>query len=122
MWHGVIEAWGQAEPQWSHENSKLANKAGLVAVTDFLVERLNLKMEEGFDVTDPEAVQAFCKSVMSSVLPPFWLLPWNQKELDTSAGRSLIKQSLAALRTAVASKHEDPFSKVPLLRDIEEAE
>jgi DGQHR domain-containing protein len=119
MWHGVTDAWTDAQRAWSHEDSKLADKAGLVAVTEFLVERLNLKMEEGFDVADPQAVQEFCKNVMSSVLPDFWLLPWSKKELDTSAGRSLIKQSLAALRTAVASKHEDPLSKVPLLREVE---
>jgi DGQHR domain-containing protein len=122
MWHGVIGAWGRTKPAWSHENSKLVDKAGLVAVTEFLVERLNLKMEEGFDISDPEAVQKFCKGVMSSVPADFWILPWNKKELDTSAGRSLIKQSLIALRTAVASKSEDPLSKVPLLREVEDTD
>jgi len=122
MWRGVAEAWGRDDKEWHDDDSKLADKAGMVAVTEFLVERLNLKREDGLDVTDPDKVQEFCRTVMSAVVPEFWILPWNKKELDTSAGRSLIKQSLSELRTAVASKRRDPLAKVPLLRSSEGAE
>lgn len=122
MWRGVATAWNRQDKPWHHEESKLADKAGMVAVTEFLVERLNLKREDGLDVSDPAKVQGFCQSIMASVLPDFWLMEWNQKGLDTSAGRNLIRQSLAELRTAVSSNRPDPLAKVPLLRTTEPAE
>lgn len=122
MWRGVVEAWGSVKPVWYDENSKLADKASVVAVTEFLIERSNLKIEEGFDIGDLHAVQAFCKGVMSGVPPTFWLAPWNKKELDTSTGRILIKQSLAEVRRASASRLEDPVSSAPLVGPVESVE
>jgi DGQHR domain-containing protein len=116
MWRGVAAAWTHPDKPWHHEESKLADKAGLVAVTEFLVERLNTKREEGLDVSDPAQVEEYSRLIMSTVLPDFWLSEWNEKGLDTSAGRNLIRQSLAALRTAVSTKHAAPLTKVPLLR------
>lgn len=116
MWRGVAAAWTHPDKPWHHEESKIADKAGMVAVTEFLVERLNTKREEGLDVADPAQVEEYCRVVMSTVLPDFWLAEWNEKGLDTSAGRNLIRQSLAALRTAVSTKHPAPLTKVPLLR------
>jgi hypothetical protein len=116
IWRGVALAWTRSDVRWHDDNSKLADKASMVAVTEFLVERLNLKREDGLDISDPAKVQEFCQATMSNVRTEFWLLPWNKSGLDTSAGRSLIRQSLAELRTAVASNHPDPFAMVPLLR------
>lgn len=114
MWRGVVEAWGETEPTWYSENSKLAGKASIVAVTEFLVERVNMKIEEGLDVGSLSDVQNFCKDVMKGVPPSFWTSPWNKSELDTSAGRSLIRQSLAEIRRASASRLDDPVNHAPL--------
>jgi hypothetical protein len=121
----------QAGPLWT---APVADETAFVALMDDLRSaalRVALILrQEGkcflcqgeFDIADPDAVREYCKSVMSTVLPDFWLLPWNKKELDTSTGRGLIKQSLAALRTAVSSRHEEPLSKVPLLQNNEVGE
>lgn len=115
MWRGVVEAWGDAEPAWHAEVSKLAGKASIVAVTEFLVERVNMKIEEGLDVGNPTDVQNFCKDVMRGVPTTFWTSPWNKTELDTSSGRTLIRQSLAEIRRASASRLEDPVRYAPLI-------
>ena len=78
-------------------------------MTEFIVERLNMKLEDGFDVTDLAAIEKFSKQVMKPVPARFWLMAWTEKGLDTSAGRGMIRESLAAIRTAVASGADDPL-------------
>ncbi len=115
IWRGVRDSWNSGNVTWiaasntETEHSKLVDKAGLVAVTEFIVERLNLKLEDGFDVTNPTLVEEFSKSVMQSVPSRFWLMKWTETGLDTSAGRSLIRQSLAEIRTAASSGADDPL-------------
>lgn len=120
MWRGVRDSWTDRKVGWASEQSRLLDKASIVAVTEFLIERMNIKIEEGFDSTDLELVQDYCKEVMSTVPVQFWLVEWRKKELDTSAGRSLIRQSLAEVRRAVASNWEDPLSYAPLLKSSAE--
>ena len=115
MWRGVIAAWDSKQHTWSAKESKLADKAGFVAVTEFLVERLSLQIEEGFNISDLGEIEGFSKKVMSNIPSSFWLVKWNKGELDTSAGRGLIKQSLAEVRRATASGLEDPISFAPLV-------
>jgi DGQHR domain-containing protein len=115
MWRGVSAAWDSTQHAWSDKESKLPDKAGLVAVTEFLVERLNLQIEEGFNISDLGEVEGFSKKVMSNIPATFWLVKWNKGELDTSSGRSLIKQSLADVRRATASGLEDPLSFAALV-------
>lgn len=115
MWRGVRDGWQGSPKSWRDESSKLVDKAGLVAVTEFLVDRVNHRIEDGFDVSDPTAVESFAKAVMGVIPASFWLMPWTKSELDTSAGRDIIKKALAAVRTAVASQQVDPFENVPLV-------
>lgn len=119
MWWGIIAAWNVTDSKWSDEKSKLVQKAGLVAVTEFLIERLNMKIEEGFDVTDLNEVRTFCEKVMKSIPSRFWLIDWTQRELDTSAGRALIRQSLASIRTAASGGADDPLSDAVLVPSSE---
>lgn len=116
MWRGVLLTWNRVDILWHDPESKLAGKASMVAVSEYLIERLNYQREEGLNITDPARVQDFCQTTMRNVLTEFWLMAWNKSELDTSAGRYLIRQSMIELRTAVASNHPDPFAKVPLTK------
>lgn len=121
MWRGVRDSWGIKSVAWnagnkdSNKHSKLVDKAGLVAVTEFLVQRLNHMTEEGLDATDLSQVEEYCKSVMKSIPSRFWLMEWKEKQLDTSVGRGLIRQSLASIRSAVAARSDDPLSEAVLL-------
>jgi DGQHR domain-containing protein len=126
MWRGVRESWDVDDVEWCAEDadnvnrhSKLVDKAGLVAVTEFLIQRLNMKIEEGFDITDLDEVQTYCRTVMQSVPSRFWLIEWNERQLDTSAGRGLIRQSLASIRTATSSGADDPIRDAVLVPSTE---
>lgn len=122
MWRGVRDSWNIAGVKWNaahskdpSKHSKLVDKAGLVAVTEFLVQRLNLMTEEGLDATDVVEVEKYCKKVMASIPSRFWLMEWNEKQLDTSVGRGLIRQSLSSIRTAVSSNADDPLQEAVLV-------
>lgn len=118
MWTGVMRSWNIPDPVWNDENSKLIQKAGLVAVTEFLVERINMQVEDGFDPADIDAVGRFCRSIMSTIPSRFWIMEWNQRQLDTSAGRSLIRQSLSAIRAATASGADSPLEDAVLVSQV----
>lgn len=122
MWRGVRDAWDVDNVEWCsqdqenvHRHSKLVDKAGLVAVTEFLIERLNMKIEEGFDISDLDRVQAYCKEVMEAIPSRFWLLTWTEHQLDTSVGRGMIRQSLASIRTATSTGADDPLADAVLV-------
>ncbi len=122
MWRGVRDSWNVKDVKWNASNksdsskhSKLVDKAGLVAVTEFLVQRMNIMTEEGLDATNLVDVEEYCRNVMKGIPSRFWLMEWKEKQLDTSVGRGLIRQSLAAIRTAVAGKADDPLSEAVLL-------
>jgi DGQHR domain-containing protein len=125
IWRGVRDAWNSDTVAWNSasktesEHSKLVDKAGLVAVTEFIVERLNHKLEEGFDVNDLVSVEAFSKAIMLPVPSRFWSMKWTETGLDTSAGRSLIRQSLAEIRTGAANGVDDPLVGVVLVPSSE---
>jgi DGQHR domain-containing protein len=125
IWRGVRDAWNSENVTWSaasdteNQHSKLVDKSGLVAVTEFIVERLNHKLEDGFDVNDLVSVEAFSKSIMLPVPSRFWSIKWTETGLDTSAGRSLIRQSLAEIRTAAANRVDDPLKGAVLVPSSE---
>ncbi|MEI7909626.1 MAG: DGQHR domain-containing protein [Verrucomicrobiota bacterium] len=48
LWTGVKLAYSQTENVWGPAPSKLLSKAVIVALTDYFVARMNLKLEEGF--------------------------------------------------------------------------
>ena len=122
MWRGVRDSWNASKVKWNasskqvSKHSKLVDKAGLVAVTEFLVKRLNMMAEEAeLDPTDIVAVEKYCNKAMSAIPSRFWLMEWNEKQLDTSVGRGLIRQSLASIRTAVGAKADDPLREAILV-------
>lgn len=122
MWRGVRDSWDVPTVRWIAadsknvaKHSKLVDKAGLVAVTEFLVQRLNIKTEEGLDATDIVAVEETCMDVMSRIPSRFWLTKWNETQLDTSVGRGLIRQSLSSIRTAVSSGADAPLQEAILI-------
>ena len=126
MWRGVRDSWGAKNVTWDaadkndpSKHSRLVDKAGLVAVTEFIVARLNVKLEDGFDVTDLGAIEKFSKQLMKPVPARFWLMTWTEKGLDTSAGRGMIRESLSAIKTAAASGAEDPLQDSRLVPTTE---
>lgn len=111
LWRGVKAAY-TGTMVWADESSNLLLKAAIVAVTELLVARMNVRIEDGFDVGNPEAISEFATNIMSTVPSDFWMRRWARKGLDTSAGRRLIQEALSDIRRATAQRHEDPLSTV----------
>lgn len=115
MWRGIKQSPGY-DIIWLNDESKLLTKAPFVATTEFLVERLNQKIEDGeIDPTDIQAVENYSTDLMSKIPGEFWTLDWGPKSLDTSAGRALIRDALSKIRTNVSRGIMDPFNKIDLL-------
>lgn len=102
LWRGVNSAYSQDEDVWSSAPSKLLSKAVIVALTDYFVARMNLRLEEGFDPTNLDSVRNYAKGTIEGIPPKFWLTTWARKSLDTSAGRDLIKEALSHMKRAEA--------------------
>ena len=115
IWTGIRDAWSVADVVWDDPSSKLVSKAGLVAATEFVVERLNVRAEEGIDVSDWDVVHDESKRMFGRVPGEFWLFPWSQKGLDTSAGRGLIRNALSRVRRQASREGTDPFDGVMLI-------
>lgn len=113
MWNGIKSAVEEAYQQpWGKTDLKLYSKAGLVAVTEFVVSRLNLNAENGVDVTDPDYVHDQAAKIISEIPVSFWLLPWRRKSLDTSAGRETIRDAMRRVRVARHHSELDPLQSV----------
>jgi DGQHR domain-containing protein len=103
LWLGVRAAYRKTKRVWGPAPSKLLSKAVVVALTEYFVTRINLKIEEGFDPTDLAKVQAFGESTIRGIPAEFWLANWERKSLDTSAGRDLIVQAVRQMKRAEAT-------------------
>jgi DGQHR domain-containing protein len=107
LWRGVKSAYSQTVNVWGPAPSKLLSKAVIVALTDYFVERINLKLEEGFDPTDLDAVSKYSEDTIKGIPAEFWLITWARKSLDTSAGRDLIKEAISNMKRAEAMGHDE---------------
>ena len=95
LWGAVRSAWPDL---WVPE-SRLLGKAGLVAMTQFLLEDLTpLVDRDRLDAANPDEVQAEATDVLRDLEPDFWTSDWTMTSLDTSAGRQLIVEALQKVR------------------------
>jgi DGQHR domain-containing protein len=100
LWHGVKLAYQNVEGVWGGAPSKLLSKAVIVALTEYFIARINLKLEEGFDPADTDAVTSYAKSTIGGIPSDFWLTNWERKSLDSSSGRELIMQAISRMKRA----------------------
>jgi len=103
LWRGVKSAYKHTKGVWGPAPSKLLSKAVIVALTEYFIARINLKIEEGFDPTDTPKVEDYAKSTIEGIPSEFWQTTWGRKSLDTSAGRDLIKQAIGRMKRAEAT-------------------
>ena len=95
LWGAVRSEWPQL---WVPE-SRLLGKAGLVAMTQFLLEDLTpLVDRDRLDAANPDEVLAEATDVLGDLEPDFWTSDWTMASLDTSAGRQLIVEALQKVR------------------------
>lgn len=96
LWRAIKEEWPEL---WVSE-SKLLQKVGLVTMTMFVIDDLiPLADREGINLADPDQVrQEVDGNILSYLNPEFWEREWSAKSLDTSAGRKLVVDALAAVR------------------------
>jgi DGQHR domain-containing protein len=101
IWSAVKEAW----PTLWRENSKLLGKAGLVAMTQFLLDDLTPLIDRGdIDAGNPDSVAKDAGETLQSVTPEFWEADWSLKGLDTQAGRQTIVEDLQKSRRNLRRK------------------
>ncbi|QKE37680.1 DGQHR domain-containing protein [Ferrovum myxofaciens] len=114
MWRGIKKAPGY-DNIWLNNDSNLLSKASLVATTEFLIERINQKIEDGeIDPTEIQGVEQYSTELMSKIPSEFWTTKWEVKSLDTSAGRGLIRDALSKIRTNISRGMAEPFNKIDL--------
>ena len=111
IWNAVKDIW----PDLWTEESRLLSKAGLVAMTNFLLEDLTPFIDRGrLDASDPDAVSTEVSNILSSLEEDFWTADWTRSSLDTTAGRQLIVESLQKVRRN-RSRGEPWYSGVTLI-------
>jgi DGQHR domain-containing protein len=95
IWGAIKAAW----PELWTTDSRLLGKAGLVAMTQFLLEDLTPSIDrDRLDAASPDAVSAEVADVLNDLTPEFWSADWTMASLDTSSGRQLIVEALQKVR------------------------
>lgn len=110
LWAGIKDAWNGTPEEW--KESRILEKAGLVSCVEFVVERLNQEAEEGKRIEESEVVTDVARQIFQPVPHEFWLAEWDQKGLDTDAGRQLIRKAISEVRRAVALGAPEPLREV----------
>lgn len=79
-------------------NSQFMSKVGINALNDFLVDRLEIRLEEGLiDIFDLEMVKEQTKGILGNVPAQFWEGRWGEKLQDNAFYRDLIKGDLKTI-------------------------
>lgn len=96
LWAAIKELW----PELWHEESKLLQKIGIVAMTTFVIEDLvPLADRNDIDLADPTQVRAeILENILGLMHPDFWNCDWLWKSPDTSASRRLVVEALKQVR------------------------
>lgn len=113
LWSGVKTAYPEA---WVIEDGNLLSSSGMKAFFEYLVETIETYVADGeIDVFDSEAVASRAKKTAEQIDEAFWLAEWKLKSLDTSAGRTIIKNDIRRVRQ---NRHAgvDWFDDVRLLQ------
>lgn len=94
--------WGAIKDEWSalwRPGSHLLSKAGLVAMTQFLLDDVTpLVDRDRLNAANPDEVASEIKDILADLSPDFWESEWTMTGLDTAAGRQVIVESLQRVR------------------------
>ncbi|HMO55342.1 MAG TPA: hypothetical protein PJ994_12615, partial [Tepidiformaceae bacterium] len=115
IWRGVRSAWGARDPQWGDPDrlQQVYGKAALVAVTEFMVDLIQHKLDDGQEaILEPAQVESFASRIFREIPEDFWITPWRPKGLDTSAGRALIKGAMRTARREKNMGNPNPLSSI----------
>lgn len=95
IWRPIKAAWSDL---WASE-SKLLNKAGIIAMTTYMTEALVSRFDFGDDlnITDSEQLEPLVEQFLQSLTPEFWRREWKPSSYDTRGGRDQIIQSLTRI-------------------------
>jgi hypothetical protein len=95
IWRPIKAAW---QDLWTRE-SKLLNKAGIIAMTSYMAEALISKFDytDDLDITDSDQLEAGVRDFLNHQTPEFWKRDWKPSSYDTKGGRELIIQSLTRI-------------------------
>ena len=108
MWMVIKEHYCEAW-QAPSDSQNLLKKVSLYALTDFLLEEMRAKARsETIDYTADGALKAVIIRQLKRIPTEFWLSVWKAKELDTSAGRQILLDTLATIESN--SRFERPWT------------
>jgi hypothetical protein len=95
IWRPIKATWRDL---WNRD-SKLLNKAGIIAMTAFMADALVSRFDfaEDLDITDSEELERLVRHFLQSQTPEFWKRDWKPSTYDTKGGRDLIVQSLTQI-------------------------
>lgn len=88
---------------WSRE-SHLLQKVSINVLTNYILESMLQSQrvaDEIVDFTDEAVLKKHVERVMKRIPETFWIAEWKVKELDTSAGRSILSEALSIIDSNV---------------------
>jgi hypothetical protein len=102
IWRPIKSAWPDL---WKRE-SKLLNKAGIIAMTTYMTEALVARFDFGddLDITDSEQLEKLVAQFLQSLTPELWKREWKPSSYDTRGGRDQIIQSLTRVSRNLKSE------------------
>jgi DGQHR domain-containing protein len=85
--------------RYFNKDSNLLKKVSIVVLTEVLADNLIVEYDnQRLDLTDYEKVAKEVERIIETINPKFWESKWTAKSLDTSTGRSLLRDSLIKVR------------------------
>lgn len=89
-----------------HEYPNITLKATIVAITEMIVDRIKESEDPAFSSgskaqVDDEMAISTALALVDNIPPEFWIEPWKLKSLDTTAGRTIIKNDIRILKKAL---------------------
>lgn len=124
MWKTIFATY-DIELQTVREFPNLTTKAVIQTLTSMIVERIVKDRDPAFSpgpITRAGAVEArdTANRLLRDIPAEFWKDPWSMKSLDTSAGRTLIVNSIRHLKTNIATRPDEDWRVgVPLYGQLE---
>ncbi|WP_124093563.1 DGQHR domain-containing protein [Burkholderia gladioli] len=99
MWTLIKNHYADAWSQPANDQN-LLKKVSLYALTEFLLEAMRGRLRvEKLDYTENGVMDNVIGDVLNRIPAEFWTSAWKAKELDTSAGRQILLDTLTAIES-----------------------
>lgn len=124
MWRTIFDSYG-ITLQNVQEYPNLTTKAVIQTLTSMIVERIVKERDPAFSSgpitrAGASAARETASRLLTGIPEEFWKEVWLMKSLDTSAGRTLIANSIRSLKTNITANPDDDWRVgVPLYSKLD---